>query len=152
MALTAPPNFKILLAFDFSLRRLGVATGNLLTKTAAPLTTLSVGPELPWDRLNVLIEEWNPGQLIVGIPDPGHSGAIFKKAGLFANNLEKRYSLPVARVDESLTSRAAESILRENRELGIMRKRVRKEHIDSRAACLIAEQWISTMLSERAVD
>jgi len=124
----------------------------LLTKTAAPLTTLSVGPELPWDRLNVLIEEWNPGQLIVGIPDPGHSGAIFKKAGLFANDLEKRYSLPVARVDESLTSRAAESILRENRELGIMRKRVRKEHIDSRAACLIAEQWISTMLSERAVD
>ena len=150
--MTTPPNLKILLAFDFGLRRLGIATGNLLTKTAAPLTTLSVGPKLPWDRLNGLIEEWNPGQLIVGMPDPTRSGTIFKKASLFASNLEKRYDLPVARVDESLTSRAAESILRENRRLGIMRKRVRKEHIDSRAACLIAEQWISTGLSERAID
>ena len=150
--MTTPPNLKILLAFDFGLRRLGIATGNLLTKTAAPLTTLSVGPKLPWDRLNRLIEEWNPGQLIVGMPDPTRSGTIFKKASLFASNLEKRYDLPVARVDESLTSRAAESILRENRRLGIMRKRVRKEHIDSRAACLIAEQWISTELSERAID
>jgi len=141
--LTGAPDLNILLAFDFGLRRMGIATGNLLTRTATPLITLTVGQEPPWDRLDRLITEWNPGQLVVGLPDPERSGAISAKADAFADALGDRYDLPVTLIDESLTSRAAESMLREERESGIMNKRVRKEHIDSRAACLIAEQWMS---------
>lgn len=113
---------------------------------------MTVGRELPWDHLDNLIKEWNPGQLIVGLPDPERSDTIWTKARAFADGLENRHSLPVATIDESLTSRAAESMLRENRESGIMKRRVRKEHIDSRAACLIAEQWMSAKLDEQATD
>ena len=150
--MTGAPDPNILLAFDFGLRRIGVATGNLLTGTATPLTTLTVGRELPWDRLDGLIKEWNPGQLIVGLPDPERSDTISRKARAFADELQNRHDLPVATIDESLTSRAAESMLRENREAGIMKKRVRKEHIDRRAACLIAEQWMGVRLDEQATD
>ena len=150
--MTGAPDPNILLAFDFGLRRIGVATGNLLTGTATPLTTLTVGRELPWDRLDGLIKEWNPGQLIVGLPDPERSDTISAKARAFADELQNRHDLPVATIDESLTSRAAESMLRENREAGIMKKRVRKEHIDRRAACLIAEQWMGVRLDEQATD
>ena len=150
--MTGKPDPNILLAYDFGLRRIGVATGNLLTGTATPLTTLSVGSGLPWDRLDGLVEDWNPGRLIVGLPDPSRSGEISTRADAFADALVKRYNLPVGRLDESLTSRAAQSMLREERESGIMTKRVRKEDVDSRAACLIAEQWINARLDEDPPD
>ena len=150
--MTGTPDRNILLAYDFGLRRIGVATGNLLTGTAAPLVTLRVGSGIPWTQLDSLLQEWNPGQLIVGLPDPERAGDISQKAGSFADDLEKRYDLPVARIDEAFTSRAAQSMLRERRESGIMKRKVRKEHIDSRAACLIAEQWMSTKLDEDATD
>lgn len=150
--MTGAPDRNILLAFDFGPRRMGVATANLLTGTATPLATLSVGSRLPWDRLDRLIEQWNPGRLIVGAPDPDTAGRIASQASSFARDLERRYDLPVARIDESLTSRAAASMLREHRETGAMARRVKKEDIDSRAACLIAEQWMSASLDERAAD
>ena len=150
--MTGTPDRNILLAYDFGLRRIGVATGNLLTATAAPLATVKVGSDLPWTQLDSLIREWNPGQLIVGLPDPERSGEISRKAGSFADDLEKRYDLPVARIDEAFTSRAAQSMLRERRESGIMKGKVRKGHVDSQAACLIAEQWMSTRLDEDATD
>ena len=146
--MTSKPDPNILLAYDFGLRRIGVATGNVLTGTATPLTTLSVGSDLPWDRLDGLVEGWNPGRLIVGLPDSSRSPKISAKASTFADNLMSRYDLPVARLDESLTSRAAQSMLREERESGIMTRRVRKEDVDSRAACLIAEQWMNAKLDE----
>ena len=150
--MTGTPDRNILLAYDFGLRRIGVATGNLLTATAAPLATVSVGSDLPWTQLDALIREWNPGQLVVGLPDPERSGEVSRKAASFADDLEERYDLPVARIDEAFTSRAAQSMLRERRESGIMKGKVRKGHVDSQAACLIAEQWMSTKLDEHATD
>ena len=150
--MTGGPDPNILLAYDFGLRRIGVATGNVLTGTATPLATLRVGSELPWDRLDGLVEAWKPGRLIVGLPDSSRSPEISAKAAAFADALKSRYDLPVARLDESLTSRAAESMLREQRESGIMAKRVKKEDIDSRAACLIAEQWMNATLDENATN
>lgn len=148
--MTGAPDRNILLAYDFGLRRIGVATGNLLTATAAPLVTLRVGSDLPWAQLDSLILEWNPGQLVVGLPDPERAGEISRKAESFANELGRRYDLPVARIDEAFTSRAAQSMLRERRESGIMKRKVSRGHVDSQAACLIAEQWMSTKLDEDA--
>ena len=141
-ALTAAPDQNILLAFDFGLRRIGVATANLLTETSVPIATLNCANEVPWTALDSLIEEWQPGRLIVGKPDEVRAGSVAESAATFAEALRHRYDLPVDTVDESLTSRAAESELREARESGIMKRRVKKADIDSRAACLIAEQWI----------
>ena len=146
--MTGAPDLNILLAFDFGLRRMGVATGNLLTATATPLTTLRVGRTPPWEQLDALMDEWHPGQLVVGLPDGERSAKVSEKARAFAEDLEHRYRLPVARLDESLTSRAAESELREARASGGMKKRVRKEQIDSGAACLIAEEWMNNRRKE----
>ncbi len=136
------PGPEILLAFDFGLRRIGVATANRHTATASPLKPIANGTELPWRELDALIEEWRPGQLLVGVPDPVTAARIAAAAQAFAAALEERYGLPVARVDETLTSRAAQSELIMARRAGLMKKRIRKTSLDSHAACLIAEQWL----------
>ena len=139
---TAAADRNILLAFDFGRRRIGVATGNLLTGTATPLETMDAAAGLPWRLLDHSIEEWRPGRLLVGIP--GGDGAADVAAGAreFVNALQRRYGLPVVTTDELLSSRAAESRLREARASGRMKRRVRKGDIDSHAACIIAEQWM----------
>ena len=99
-----------------------------------------------------MVEEWQPGQLVVGLPDAERAAAISKRAREFADVLRRRYQLPVSMVDEALTSQAAESALKEARQSGVMRSRVKKEQIDSHAACLIAEQWMNTGVYERPTD
>ncbi|MDD9996966.1 MAG: Holliday junction resolvase RuvX [Rhodospirillaceae bacterium] len=140
--LTPAADRNILLAFDFGYRRIGVATGNLLTGTATPLGTMQSAGGPPWDLLDRSIEEWRPGRLLVGIP--GGAGAADVAAGArdFADALKRRYGLQVVTTDEQLTSRAAESRLREARASGRMTRRVNKGDIDSHAACIIAEQWM----------
>ncbi|MEE8543299.1 MAG: Holliday junction resolvase RuvX [Gammaproteobacteria bacterium] len=133
----------VLLAFDFGFRRIGVASGNLQTRTASPLTTLTVSGELPWAELDRAIDDWRPGQLVVGLPSPEFAGEVSERAEEFMVALRQRYDLPVAAVDESFTSRAARSELREARRSGLLRTRGRKGRVDSHAACLIAEQWMS---------
>ena len=132
----------LLLAFDFGTRRIGVATANRRTASATPLTTLRAGVEPPWREIDTLIEQWRPAQLVVGIPDPATAETISAAATAFADELEKRYGIPVARADESLTSRAAQSELIMARRSGLMPKKIRKGDLDSHAACLIAEQWL----------
>jgi putative Holliday junction resolvase len=132
----------VLIAFDFGQRRIGVATGNLLTRTASPLTTVRVGAQLPWQEIDRIIEEWRPQRLVVG--QPSTKGTLATRVARFVDALERRYGLDVATVDETLTSHAAHSGLREARRAGYLRRRLRaKDELDRHAACLIAEQWLS---------
>jgi putative Holliday junction resolvase len=133
----------ILLAFDFGIRRIGVATGNRLTRTAAALTTLESGGQPPWAAIDAIVRDYAPGQLVVGVPE-GSAGpsSVTDRARRFAGELAARYALPVETVDETLSSRAAESDLRDARRSGALSKRVGKGAIDARAAKLIAEQWL----------
>jgi putative Holliday junction resolvase len=161
----AARNPDIVLAFDFGLRRIGVAAGNLLTRTASPHTPLAAAGGLPpWNDIDALIANFAPGTVVVGLPgsvvagttetaDSGRAGsgtrmptqpsAIEGHIRSFVAALEKRYGLPVATVDESLTSREAEAEIREARRSGALSRRAGKGGIDRRAACLIAEQWMS---------
>jgi putative Holliday junction resolvase len=132
----------ILVAFDFGFRRIGVATANRETRTASPLTTVRVDRELPWGELDRIIDDWRPAQLVVGVPEGEGTEAVARRARAFATGLAERYELPVATVDETLTSAAAESELAENRRSGYLRRRVGKGGVDRVAACLIAEQWM----------
>ena len=132
----------VLIAFDFGQRRIGVATGNLLTRTASPLTTVNVGAELPWQEIDRIIAEWRPQHLVVG--QPGEKGPLAAQVEHFVAALERRYGLDVATVDETLTSHAAQAGLRDARRAGYLRRRLgKKTGIDRYAACLIAEQWLS---------
>jgi len=134
----------VLLAFDFGFRRIGIASGNLHTRTASPVATLTVRGELPWAELDRMIDDWLPGHLVVGLPDPVLATAVAERAQEFIIALRGRYDLPVESVDESFTSRAASSELKEARHAGRLTTRVQKASIDSYAACLIAEQWMHT--------
>jgi putative holliday junction resolvase len=132
----------LLVAFDFGLRRIGIATANRETGTASPLTTLHVDRDPPWADIDRVIDDWRPGQLVVGVPEGEGAAAIARRARSFAARLAERYGLPVATVDETLTSAAAETELAEKRRSGYLRRRVGKGGVDRVAACLIAEQWM----------
>ncbi len=138
-----------MLAFDFGRRRIGIATGNLRTRTASPLTTLESGREPPWARIDALVRDWRPERLVVGVPE-GSEGptSITAAARSFADTLESRYGLAVATVDESFTSAAAAADLADARRSGVLTRRAGKARIDARAASLIAEQWMSEAPNE----
>lgn len=133
----------VVLAFDFGLRRVGIATANLATRTASPLTTLKVRDAIPWPDIDRLIEEWRPAQLVVGLPEGDGAASIARAVRTFVAELGERYRLPVATVDETLTSSAAQSELTSARRSGYLRRRVQRDSTDRVAACLIAEQWLS---------
>lgn len=130
------------LAFDFGLRRTGVAAGQSITASAAPVTTLEMtdgGPN--WAVVDQLIKEWAPDRLVVGLPYTMDGGEqdITRRARGFAAELERRYTCPVLTIDERLSSKEAEARLRELRQQG--RRRVRRKDIDCAAACVILESW-----------
>ena len=135
----------VLLGFDFGLRRIGIAVGNRLLNTARPLTTVSYKGAPEWAQIDATIKEWQPSNLIVGIPVhmDGTEQAITQSARQFAAQLHKRYQLPVHPADERLSSAAAEDSLREDRAAG-RKRRVRKEEKDSLAASIILRDWMQS--------
>ncbi len=133
-----------LLGFDFGLARIGIATGNTLTGTANPLCTLNSRDQKPdWDAITRIIEEWQPTQIIVGLPlrGNGEKSEMTKKAERFSRQLEGRYNLPVALSNEMLTSAEAEQRLKQTRQAG-RKKKISKQDIDQLAATIILENWI----------
>jgi len=132
------------LAFDFGERRIGVASGQSLTATAAPLTTLhSPQGAIDWAAIGALIDEWRPDALVVGLPThmDGSEMPLTDRARRFMRQLHGRFRLPVHAQDERLSSREAEALLRERR-AGGQRGRTRKGDVDKMAAALILQRWL----------
>ena len=121
---------RTILAFDFGLKRIGVAVGEPELGTAHPLPAIA-----DFSQIQELISEWQPARLVVGLPTSvqGEAHAMTRQAEDFARRLERRFRLPVARVDERFTSVEAQSKLRGTRPS--------KKQIDSVAAQLILEQY-----------
>ena len=138
-----PGTPETIIAFDFGLRRIGVAVGQQVTNSANPLETVHNGSDGPdWQRIEHLIKEWRPQRLIVGMPmhadgSPSETG---QHARSFADELA-RFERPVELVDERYSSVEAEAALKAKREQGL-RGRIDKASIDSAAAMLIAERWL----------
>jgi putative Holliday junction resolvase len=137
-----PP--ETILAFDFGLRRIGVAVGQTITGSASPLGVVSNGDNGPdFDAISALINEWRPSRLIVGLPlhADGSPGEMQSHVESFIRELW-RYQLQVDTVDERYTSLEAESVLKNARASG-SRGRISREMIDSAAAVFIAERFLS---------
>jgi putative Holliday junction resolvase len=137
---------RIVLAFDFGQRRIGVACGDTVSRTAAPQGTVPTGPGGPrWSVIDALLREWQPALTVVGLPYnvDGSDSAMTGAARRFAAELEGRYRLTVALVDERYSSREAAARLKETRESGLRRRRVAKDDVDAAAACVILERWFS---------
>lgn len=128
------------LAFDFGLKRIGVALGELLLGQARALTTIRAeSNEARFAAVARLIQEWQPAQLVVGLPLSldGAEHALTVRCRRFANQLAGRFGLPVALVDERLTSAAAEEELRD----AGLDWRARKEAVDALAAQHILQDY-----------
>ena len=148
----APEPPLIVLAFDYGLRRIGVAAGNTLTRSAAPLAVVRHGPDGPdWPHLERLVREHRPGLLVVGLPynADGTAGELLPATERFAAALAARTGLPLARVDERYSSREATAELVARRRAGTRRHRIAKQDIDSLAAALILERWLGGESSDR---
>ena len=104
------------LAFDFGEKRIGVAVGETMLKTAHALTTIAAEEnELKFAQIGQLIAEWRPSLLVVGLPThmDGTPHGMTQLAKKFAQRLEGRFNLPVMMVDERLSSAEATQSLRE---------------------------------------
>lgn len=126
------------LGFDYGLRRIGVAVGQGLTRTASALATVAARDGKPdWEAISRLINEWGPETLVVGMPRnmDGSEHELAPRVRRFGNQLHGRYRLPVHYVDERLSSREAEGLLRGQRGAD-------KGAIDRLAAQLILQTWL----------
>jgi putative Holliday junction resolvase len=101
---------SLFLAFDFGVKRTGVASGNTVTRTATPLTTLALAAsEARLAAIGELIAQWQPAALVVGVPrhPDGAAHDNTRRAERFARQLHGRFGLPVHRVDERYTTTEA---------------------------------------------
>ena len=136
---------ETILAFDFGLRRIGVAVGQSVTASASPLGVISNGNTGPdQNGITALVKEWQPGRLVVGMPAhvDGSPSEMQTQVRRFIETLED-YELPIDTVDERYTSIEAEAALKTARAAGT-RGRITKESIDSAAAVFIAERYLQS--------
>jgi len=140
VAPTAPTSDATVLAFDFGTRRIGVAIGNAITRTARPLTTIGGEANAArFDAIAALVAEWRPEMLIVGRPlhADGSEHEMTARAERFARQLSGRFGLSVQCVDERFTTVAADAELVGAGVHGKDRKAAR----DAVAAQLILQSW-----------
>lgn len=117
-----------------------------MTRTAAPLKAIRHGEREPdWPAIERLLAEYRPTMLVVGYPynEDGSLGEMAAAASAFAAALTQRFGLDVARVDERYSSQEAAAELKQRRAAGTRRRRVQRGDVDSVAAAIILERWLT---------
>jgi len=128
----APPaQPSTFLAFDYGAKRVGVASGNSLTRSAQPLKTLSLEGDARFAAIGDLIREWQPDALVVGVPyhPDGAPHDNTRRAQRFARQLHGRFRLPVHEVDERYTTPEVHG----------------ERDVDAAAAAIILEQFLRNL-------
>jgi putative Holliday junction resolvase len=130
-----PEAIKTVVGFDFGTHWIGMAVGQTQTRQASPLKALKARD---WKAIERVLSEWMPQQLIVGLPLNLEGGAQEMTASTqrFGRQLEGRFHIKTAMVDERLTTREAYQVAIAS---GQMKT---KPEIDSLAAVLITESWL----------
>ena len=137
---------RTLLGFDFGTKRIGIAIAQEITGTANPLKTISAIKCKPdWEAIAKIIDEWQPDLLVIGLPlhMDGSEQEMTQAARRFSNQLNGRFQLPIALMDERLSSHEAESLLNERASSHS------KEQIDMISAQLILQSWMLQQLAEK---
>jgi putative Holliday junction resolvase len=129
------------MGLDVGSRRIGIAISDPLGITAQGLETLQrQNKKEDYRKLTALIEQYQVSEIVVGYPlrMSGVEGIQAEKMQIFAEELRKRFKIPVHLWDERLTSAEANRVLRES-EMSIKR---RGEAVDRMAAVLILQSWM----------
>ena len=133
---------RTLLGFDFGLKNIGVAVGQELTLTANPLTVIKARDGIPdWDKIEALLDEWQPQLLIVGLPlnmDDSEQ-EMTAASRRFGHRLHGRFQIPVEWQDERLSTYEALD------QLGIRNKMQsnKRGDVDRISAQLILQSWLN---------
>ena len=132
-AIELAPSVQTFLAFDFGLKRTGVASGNRLTRTATPQATINAVGDARFAPIAARIKEWQPDALVVGVPyhPDGASHENTLRAQKFARQLRGRFGLNVFEVDERYSTTEAHA-------LGAA-------DADAASACIILEQFLRSL-------
>jgi putative holliday junction resolvase len=130
---------QTILCFDYGTARIGVASGQTLTRTATALTVLrnTKNGHPDWSRIQALLDEWKPNIVIVGLPlnMDGTPSEMSARAEKFARQLHGRFGVTVDMFDERLSSFEA-------------RQGAQHDHanpVDHEAARLILESWLNNL-------
>ena len=128
-----PAQFQTFLAFDFGLKRTGVASGNRLLRTASPQATIKAEGDARFAQVAQRIKEWQPDALVIGVPyhPDGAAHENTARAQKFGRQLHARCGLPVFEVDERYSTTEA---LSEG-----------ARDADAAAACIILEQFLRNL-------
>lgn len=131
------------LGFDFGIKKIGVAVGQMATNSASPLTILpSVSQNPDWSGIGQLIVEWRPAGLVVGLSrrSDGSDNPITPRIMKFSRQLEGRFQLPVFLQDETLSTYEAKQMLFDD--LGTRAKTLWRVQ-DQLAAQLVLQSWLN---------
>lgn len=128
-----PARLGNFLAFDFGLKRTGVAVGNRLTRSATPQATIRAEGAARWAPVAQRIAEWQPDALVVGVPfhPDGAPHENTARAQKFARQLRGRFGLQVFEVDERYSTTEAQAA-------GAL-------DADAASACIILEQFLRSL-------
>ncbi|HEV8691474.1 MAG TPA: Holliday junction resolvase RuvX [Ideonella sp.] len=123
------------LAFDFGVKRVGVAAGSVVLRQAQPLRSIAAEGDARFAAIAALINEWRPDALVVGVPyhPDGAEHDNTHRARRFARQLQGRFKLPVHEVDERYTTTEARA--------------AGAADLDAAAAALILDQFFREMPS-----
>ncbi|TDJ25578.1 MAG: Holliday junction resolvase RuvX [Gammaproteobacteria bacterium] len=130
---------ETVIGFDYGTSWIGIAVGQTLTAQARPLSAIKSFKRSPnWEAISLLLSEWKPQKLIVGLPTSDYSETKYMtdKASRFSRQLHGRFHIDTQLIDERLTTREAYTIAIASG------KRKSKSEIDSLSAVLITETWL----------
>lgn len=131
------------LGFDFGTKKIGVAVGQLTTKTANSLQTLRSPNQTPnWQAIEKLVNEWQPAGFVVGISrqHDGSDNLVTPRMLKFCRQLNGRFNLPVYQQDEMLSTFEAKQMLFDD--VGVNATKLWAVQ-DELAAQLILQSWLS---------
>ncbi len=135
-------SLKTIMGFDFGTKNIGIAIGQVITKTASPLPSVRAKDGIPnWDDLDKLIKEWQPDAVVVGIPVhmDGTESQMTQRARKFGKRLHGRFNLPFYEADERLSSVEAKSWAGKLGHKG----HYGSNPVDAMAAQIILEGWMN---------
>ena len=132
-AATVPAHLTTFIAFDFGLKRTGVAVGSRLLKSAQPQGSIHAEGQARFEGVAAKLKEWEPNAIVIGVPyhpdgAPHENTARAKK---FGRQLYGRFGLPVFEVDERYSTTEALSS--------------GAKDADAASACIILEQFLRSL-------
>ena len=128
-----PARCQRFLAFDYGLKRTGVASGNRLTGSATPHSTIAAAGDARLVEIAQRLKEWEPDALVVGVPyhPDGAPHENTTRALKFARQLRGRFALPVFEVDERYSTTEAHA--------------QGAKDAEAASACIIQEQFLRSL-------